>query len=811
MTAGGSRRAGLAVAVVAAALLTPACASKWAHRQGQEEMRRGNWDLAVARFTRALEKDPDNIGYKIALENARIQASRFHYDLARKHLAAADLDKAAEELGIASKYDPSNKSAADDLTIVRDRMARREQERTRLGSFEELRARAAARSPLPVLSPRSPVPITLKWDNQSRQKLYETLGKLAGVNVIFDEGFQDKPITVNLTGVTFQEALDQISLVTRNFYKVLDQNTVIIIPEQTAKRRAYDDILLRTFYIQNAELKEMEAIVKTTLGPQARVASNPTLSALTVLGTVDELGLADRVIELNDKARGEVVVEVEILEVNRERLKQYGIELSNYQVSATLAPTGAPNELSQGFTNVRAHLLSSLNLSDFVVSIPSTLLSRFLQTDTTVKLLASPRLRASEGKKTTLKIIEKVPVPQAQINFNPQQGGVGAFPTTTIAYQDVGVTLELTPRVNASGEIALELAAEFSLQGSDRNVGTEGNPLLVPIFSTRNVNGILRVHDGETSLIGGLVQGRESHNLGGLLGVQDIPILNRVFSGREKRTTNSEIVISITPRLVRAPKVTEGDLIPLSIGTRELTRVQSVRSPMFGEDLAPLPSPSPAPSPGGRVADPAGVVIRPPAPGPGVAPTPIPPPVSTPLSSPTPSPFQTPPGTPLVAPPSPSPEVPAEGVPVPGVSPSPPSVSAPGQVLASVSPSQVSLRAGENGSMGIVLVGGRDLTGLDLLITFDPAVVDATDLTAGPLLMLDGAAVGIERAIEPGRVRARLSRGSPVTGSGVVASLSFRGLRPGTSPVRVEAMSVTTAAGPATAGLGPAGQIVVTP
>jgi general secretion pathway protein D len=794
----GRRRRGTAALALVAALLSAGCAARWAHRQGQKEAREGNWDLAVARFTRALQKDPDNIGYKISLDNARIQASRQHYDLARKHLAADDLDKAADELEVASKYDPSNKSAADDLAIVRGRVARREEERTRLGSFDEVKARAAARSTAPVLSPRSPTPINLRWDNQSLQKLFETLGKLAGVNVIFDEGFRDKQYTVNLSGVTFQEALDQITFVNRLFYKVLDQNTVIVVPETTAKRRQYEETLVRTFYIQHAELKELEAVVKTTLGPQARVASNPTLSSLTIIGTVDEMAIATRVIDLNDKSRGEVVVEIQILEVNRERMKQYGINLSNYQVAASLAPSSDEDVDPAGFTTVRAHILSSLNLSDFIVSVPATVFARFFQTENTVRLLATPRLRASEGKKTTLKILQKVPIPQAQINFQP--GQAQAFPTTTIAYQDVGVTMELTPRVNASGEIALELAAEFSLQLNDRNVGTADNPLQVPIFSTRNVNGVLRLKDGETSLIGGLVQGREAVNLSGMLGVQDVPLLNRLFSDRDRNTTNTEVVISITPHLVRAPKVTEEDLIPLSIGTRDVVRVPGARPPLFGEEPVPSSSPSPLPSPGGRVTDPAGTVIRPPEAPPGTPATPFPPPVSRPVASPTPNPFPTPQSIPLVAPPSPAPETPPppDGGTI-GPSPSP-GVPA-GPVSAAFSPASLSLRVGETSTIGVVVMGVRDVTSVELVAEFDPAVVDAQDAAAGPLLTLDGSAVGIERQVEPGRLRARLSRPTPTAGSGVVASLSFRGLRPGTANVTIQALVLVGPAGSIAAGL----------
>ncbi len=462
MQRGVTRRLALVVALAVAA--GPGCAARLAYHQGQEEGKKGNWDLAVARLTRAAQKDPDNIGYKIALENARIQASRMHFDMARKHLQAADLEKAAEELDIATKYDPSNKSASDELLLVRGRIRTRDAERDEMSDFDSKRQRAAARPSVPVLSPRSLAPIALNYRDQSLQRLLETLGKLAGVNVLFDEGFRDKNVTVSLSGVTFHEALDQITMVNRLFYKVLDQNTIIIVAESQAKRRAYDAMLMQTFYLQNSETKDVETIIKTAVGTTARVVSNPTLGAINVIGTADQIAVVSRLLDLNDKARGEVVVEVQILEVDREQIKNYGIELLNASqgVALTYAPIEDPS--GSGPVSVRAHLLSSLSAADFLVTLPSTILATFLQTEGNTKILASPRLRAAEGKKTSLKIGTEVPVPVTTFTAAQTGGTGGTFaPATSFQYRNVGVNLELTPRVTPNGDIVLEMAAEFSL------------------------------------------------------------------------------------------------------------------------------------------------------------------------------------------------------------------------------------------------------------------------------------------------------------------------------------------------------------
>jgi type II secretory pathway component GspD/PulD (secretin) len=729
------------VLLLIALSLTPGCAARWAYRQGLSEAKKGNWDLAVARLTKALQKDPDNIGYKIGLENARSQASRQHQLEARKHLAADDLEKAEEELGIAVNYDPANRGAIDELALLRDKVRKREAEKQRLAEFEAGKLRAKnAQYPVPVLSPRSPAAIAMSFPDQSLEKVFTALGKVAGVNVLFDEGFRDKKVTVSLMGISFEEALEQLTFSNRLFYKVLDRNTIIIAPEGQPKRRQYDDIFLRTFYLRNTETKDVEAVVKGVLGAQGKVASNQTLGAITVTGTIDQLALAERVIEANDKARGEVVVELQILEVDRTRLKEYGVALANYEASVSLSPTGAENEITKGVLNVRAHLLSSLNLSDFVLNIPASLTAKFLQTDGTARILASPKLRAAEGKKTSLKIGQEVPIPVTTFQTTVQQPGQGGFtPATSFQYKPVGVSLQITPRIAAGGEITLEMAAEFSSPGAVTEIAGQQ----LPSFLTRNVDGVLRLRDGETTLLGGLLQRNETTSLRGIFGVQDIPLLGPLLSSHKKTAVDTEILISITPRLVRAPQVTEADLKPLYIGTVDLPKVPSARPPLFGAPEEPVASPSP-----------------------------------TPAASPKP---QASPGAPAAAP------SPAAGA--------LPAATARPAVAAALTPLEAKVKPGEATSVSVVLMNAQDLTGVEVVIAFDPALMEALDVAAGSLMTLGGVPVGAERSLEPGRVRVKLSRASGVAGSGVVAALTVKGLKEGSTTVAVETLTVTTASG----------------
>jgi general secretion pathway protein D len=812
------------VLVLAASVALPACSARWAYRQGQKEAKKGNWDNAVARLTKALNEDPDNISYKIALQNARVQASIFHQDEAKKHVAAEELEAALDELEIATKYDPSNKSISDDLEIVKARIQGRADAKARMEGFPELKAKAR-RFPTPLLEPRSSAPINMNFPEQGLEKIFDALAKVSGVNILFDPDFRDKKVTVRLSGVSFQEALDQITLAHRLFYKVVDRNTIIIVPEGAAKRRIYDDIFLRTFYIENAELKEVETVVKTALGAQAKVVSNPTLNALNVIGTVDELALAERVISGNDKSKGEVMVEVQILEVNRNRMREFGIGLANHKAAVSLQPI---QNTGGNTLNIRAHLLSSLNLSDWVVNIPNTLLINFLQNDSNSRILASPRLRAAEGKKTTLKVGTEVPVPVTTFtSAQPNVGGTFA-PATSFQYRNVGVNLELTPKVNANGDILLELAAEFSLLGDDRLVaGT-----LLPTFLTRNVTGVLRLRDGESSLIGGLLQQQESEATSGFPGATSIPLIGKLLSTPTKRKEVGEVVISITPHLVRGPKVVEEDLAALRLGTKESFRVEGAREPLFGaEEPEPTPTPTPGLSaPGPEIGRPPGTVspsMTPPGQQITPAATPPPPPVfPTPLPPAVPQQDQPPPApAPTPTPAPPSPELLDNQAPlVPTPTPTPFSVPPPlvssggaardgdtgprsaaaqraavpapgGAVTATLNPPSVETRIGQTVNLSLVLMNLQGLEGLDVALAFDPALLDAGDAKAGTLLTMDGAAVGIERTGEVGRMRVKMTRPSGIAGSGMVASLSFKAIAGGPAEVRVESIALTTAAG----------------
>lgn len=786
-------------ALLALALLATACASgRRTYRQGVRESKRGNWDLAVARITRAVEAEPDNLEYRLALDNARAEASRAHTDKALEALTEDDLDKARDELEIAVKFDAANRRALDQLASVGHRLRRREAERQKREELAEPRTRPV-RLPTPVLSPRSTAPITLKFNDTSLQKIFESLGKLAGVNIVFDPDFRDKKISFDVTGITFEQALDQLTLLHRLFYKVLDQNTIVLAPESPQKRRSYDDLLVQTFYLRYTETKEITAVVKGLLtGGSFKVVENPTLGAITVTGTPDQVALAQRIIEANDKPRGEVLIELRIMEVRTDRARKFGIDLANYTGGSGIGGiTFAPQAQPADVVDVRAHMLSSVNLSDFVVTLPARVFARLEENRSITRILAAPRLRASEGKKTSLKIGTEIAVPTT--TFTTPAAGTNTYgPATSFSTRNVGVNLEMTPKISAGGEITLEVAAEFSALGGPRPVA---QGLTIDDILTRNVSGILRLRDGETTLIGGLRAQTDASSTSGVMGAIDIPILNKIFGSKTSKHEESEVVISMTPRIVRAPVLEEEDLRAMPIGTDEVKKVPGARQPLLGlGEPEAKPETKPEAKPG--AASPKG------PPEPAASPRPGPPPSDTPTASTRPGPPSPDPGAGL-RPGTALPEPPARDsqADVGPVAAGP--VALP--VRAQFAPQSASVKAGEVGAVSVVVLGAQDLTAVELALTFDAAVIEPVDMAPGALLTLDGSAVGSEKQGERGRYRARFTRQLPTSGAGAVAVFTFRGLKPGDAALGLGALSLTMPAGAQTPEAGAAPRVTVVP
>ena len=469
-----------ALLAFAAGLFVLSCsAGTAAYRKGESAERLGNWDAALVHYTRAVNENPENIEYRLALERIVVETAAYHVQQAQKKLAAEDLRGAAEELELSVDLDPSNRYAQDILQETNERLEAREAAREDAGQFETRRRRAQELfGGRPILEPSSTAPIQLRFaEDTSLQKIFEVLSKLSGVNILFDESFRDKRVTVDLTDVSFEEALDKLVLINRLFYKIVDASTIIIVPDNAQKHRQYDDLVLRTFFIVNAEVNTVANMLRTIAGIQ-RVQPNPELKSITVRATPDQVAVAERIVELNDKSKSEIMLDIEILEINRSKVFEYGLQAAEYQASLGFAPAGQNAETGA----IRLNRLASVDSSDFLVTFPTSASFRLFKSKSEARLLASPKLRASEGQPAELRLGQEVPIPVTSfVSQFGTPGGIPQTPVTSFQYRNVGINVSITPKVFVDGEIELQLSLETSTQLDTRIIGG----IELPVFGTR--------------------------------------------------------------------------------------------------------------------------------------------------------------------------------------------------------------------------------------------------------------------------------------------------------------------------------------
>jgi general secretion pathway protein D len=570
------------------ALAVSACASSGAFRAGEKAERRHEYDRAVIEYARALKLSPDNVQYQRALERARLRAAESHAAAARRFSSRGQHKEAADEMRLALDLAPDSPGYVEEMKTIEDR-------RHQGGappSMQEIKERARERAlPGLALGPEAREPLGLSFRNASLQEAYLALGRVAGVNFVFDPQFQDQTITVDLTDVPFEQALSALASAGRTFHRVTDARVVTVVPDTPTKRREYEQQVVKTFFLSNADLKETIDLLRIVLGAR-RVAPLPGANALTINDAPDKVAAAERIIEVVDKERAEVLVEVEILEVNRTRLKEYGIEIT----SAVPNLEGVAGAIFPDPTKRYTVDDNPYSKENLVISQLPGVIYRLLKTDSSTRLLANPQLRTTEGETAQARFGDQVPVPVTV--FTPlAQGGVAQQPVTSFEYKNVGVNIDITPRVHHDGDVSLTLKLEVSSLGAL----FQNNPT----FRSRNVNSLLRLRDGETTILAGLIQEEERANSVGIPGLGDVPVIGKLFSRNHKEAVETDIVMTLTPHVVRRATIREEDLRSFSLGGEA--------TPMLFEvpGIPPIVTPPNKPSEGLRVEP-----IRPPAPSP---------------------------------------------------------------------------------------------------------------------------------------------------------------------------------------------------
>ena len=818
----------IAIAIVLA-IAVSGCAAGHAYRQGQEASRVGDWDSAVTHYTKAVQESPEKAEYKIALERATQNASREHLSRAHELEDHDQLDAALIEYKRALELDPSNRLAAAKSVelekTIRDRIEASRPKPPIQGLREEAR-----RASTTLLNPTAPMPVVSFGPNASVRDILNFIGSSTGINVTYDAQYQDKAYTVRLEDVTLEQALQQITTANQLFYKVLNPKTIIVVPDNAQKHAQYDDLVVKVFYISHADVAEISQIINTimripTMPVQPTVLQNKTANTLTVRATAPVMDVIERIIKANDKPRAEVIVDVQILEVNRKRTKDLGLNLSNYALGLTFSPEVAPPNTGGNLGSAPAvpppfnlnTISQGISTADFYLTVPTALV-KFLETDSRTKVIAKPQLRGAEGTKLTLNLGDQIPV--LSTVFGAQvPGGLASVPQSSFNYKDVGVNLEMTPRVTYEGEIVLDgFVVESSALGPSISVAGQD----VPSFSSRRVTTKLRLREGESTLLAGLLRDEQRKILTGFPGITKTPILRSLFGSTSDEINQSDIVMLLTPHIVRTHELTVEDLSSIYIGTQQnvgLGGPPPLIAPQPNEP-APTTPPGAAPPAGGTqpgtvpgvsrsTASPEGGV--PPtnfAPPPGTSPvptlvTPLPPPAAAPAGpvpvAPVPpgvSPNATPPvGAAAATPPRDVNATPPQG-PVTATPASPTTA----QVI--ITPPGTEFRvAGGPYTVPVSINNVARLSVMTLTVTYNPNVLRLRIAQDGTFMRQGGVATSFTPRIDAaaGRVDIAITRTadqSGASGAGLLAALVFDAVGPGGSVIQVSGVASTPEGAP---------------
>jgi general secretion pathway protein D len=571
------------------ALLTATlgCATSAAFRSGEKAERMGDWDRATLEYSKALKEKPDSLDARLALERARRRSAEAHITQGRRMAARGLFKDALEEYQLALDLDGSQLGLADEMEAVRKSRAKGLMPKTVAAIKESARERSL---PGLEIDPALDTPMGFKFEGADVKDAYRTLGLAVGVNFVFESAVSTTPVTLELKDAPFEQALKALSMTSKTFTRVIGSKLIQVIPDTPAKRRDYEDQIVKTFFLSSADLKEVVDVLRISLGAR-RVAPLASGNALTINDTPEKIAAAERIIEALDKRHGEVVVEVEILEVNRQKLLDYGIEINSVNGTG-LAATLDSGVLGGAFPDVSKVIKlegsEPYKKSNIIVSGLPGIVYRLLRTDGSSRLLANPQLRVTEGQTATARFGDQVPVPVTTFAAIAT-GGVAQQPITSFEYKNVGVNIDITPRVHHDGDITLQLKLEIS------SVGAPGYNDL-PTFSNRTVNSTLRLHDGETSILAGLITDREATSLSGLPGLSDIPLLGRIFGRNQKDSKETDIIMTLSPRIIFKPEFSEADLKSFSVGSESsplLFEVPPAVQPVSPPPAAPVLLPTP--------------------------------------------------------------------------------------------------------------------------------------------------------------------------------------------------------------------------
>ena len=748
--------------------------AKQLYKQGLAAETRLDYVTAYNLYHQAYELKPNDLTYRASFERVRFLASASLVHQGELLVNAGKLQEALTDFERALGIDPSSFIAQQEISKVHELLQKSQQEQanpppaTPTSALHKRMEQAGG----PVeLAPISDTPITLRLSEDSKT-IYESIGKLAGVNVLFDPDYTSRRIRVDLNGVTLQQALEITALESKTFWRPVTPNTIFVAADTPAKRKELEQNVIRTFYLTNLsqpnELQDLVNILRTLLDTQ-RLQQFPSQQAIVVRGTPDQIAMAEKLISDLDKSRPEVVVEVVIMQVQRNKLQNLGIQPppsasvsvidnSSTTTSATGSNVGTGNGTVSTTTGgtpgtINLNTLSHLNATNFQVTIGSAT-AYFLYTDSTSKILQQPQIRALDGQKASLKLGQRVPV--ATGSFQPGIGGVGINPlvNTQFNYIDVGVNVDITPRIHGLTEVTLKVTMDISAVDSYQNIGG----IQQPVIGQRKIEQEIRLKEGEANIMGGILEETDTKNLQGIPGLAQIPFFRYLFSNEQKQRQDNELVFMLVPHIVRAQEISASNTKEIDVGTANV--IQLRRPSILPETTQVINSPGVAPRSGGALAP----ATRQPLPQGQQAP-----------GQQAPAQTTAPAGTPQSSA-QPQDQSPATGP--------------QGGAVVSFDPASLNQAVGSTFTVNVSVAGAQNVNSIPLQITYNPSVLQLLNVSNGPLLEQDGQPVALVHRddVMAGIVQLTASRppGTPgVSGNGSVFTLTFQAKAAGQSTLSI--------------------------
>jgi general secretion pathway protein D len=683
------RSAAMVFVLVAVTLAPAADSAKSLYNKGKDADARQNYEQAYDYYKQAYDLKPGDISYRSAYERLRFLAGASHVHRGQLMREAGQLDAALAEFQKAVEIDPASSIAKQELQHTQQMIdaAKNPAPKAATPSPSGVQKRLDEAAGPVELATISNVPINLKITEDSKV-IYETVGKLAGINVLFDPDYTSRRIKIELNNVSLEEALEIIALESKTFWRPVTPNTIFIASDNPAKRKDLEQSVIKTFYLANlsqpTELQDVVNAMRQIL-EISRIQPLPSQGAIVVRGTPDQIALAQKLIGDLDKAKPEVIVDVAVLQINRDKSRTLGINpptsatvalQSNLTTTPVTPAVGGAGTANQNGTpnQINLNQINNLNATNFTITIPQATATALLS-DTSTKLIQKPQIRAVDGQKASLKIGDRVPV--ATGSFQPGIGGVGINPlvNTQFQYLDVGVNIDITPKVHANNEVTLKITMDISSVTGTSNIGG----ISQPVIGQRKIEHEVRLKEGEVNLLGGMLEDTQTRSMSGIPGLSQIPILKYLFGQSTTDHSETETVFVLIPHIVRAHEYSDINQAALDVGTANAIELRHVSHQ--------IPPTAPA------AQTPAQPQAAPATTAPNQSPTPVPAP--------------------------------------------------PGPAAFSFDPPTTTQAVGATFAVNILLAGAQNAYSVPLQISYDPKMLQVVNVSNGSLLSQDGQAVAL--------------------------------------------------------------------